>query len=48
MKERGANGRRTQLGRQMGVAASFLVSGIVHELILRWACTMMFLALLRT
>ena len=48
VKERGANGRRTQLGRQMGVAASFVVSGIVHELILRWACTGMSLAPLHT
>lgn len=31
----GVTGRRSQFGRQLGVAASFVVSGIVHELILR-------------
>ena len=35
VKDREAFVHRTRFGRQIGIAASFVVSGIVHELILR-------------
>ena len=35
MKDGDVSGRRSHSRRQLGVAASFVVSGMVHELILR-------------
>ncbi len=37
VKDGDVSGRRSHSRRQLGVAASFVVSGMVHELILRCA-----------